>query len=372
MVIDIDDVEDDDLLIHLPRAVRFIDDALRPNKAEMEENAELEFHEKAKKLRAAAAAESDVSPNLSSHLDPDAITPAPDLGNLSLSDSAGSQGPGAVYVHCAMGKSRSVSVVAAYLLFKHPSRFGRASHDAVHASSRQDVPSAGNPATSNKASRAAVQAAVAHIRRTREIAEPNDGFMRQLEMWWDMGCPPSQSELETHPIYQKWTYAREVEESLAVGAAPTRLRFEDEERAKTAPAATTTGTKELRCKKCRRALATSAFVLDHQPPEDRRTQGPCQHVFIEPLGWMRPTLETAELEGRLNCPNDKCGANLGRYSWKGFRCSCGGWVTPAFSLARSRVDEVAVHPGAAGPGTDAGRAALGIRMPAKVGSPGRL
>ncbi|KAH6695727.1 dual specificity phosphatase [Plectosphaerella plurivora] len=374
MVIDVDDVEDEDLLVHLPRAVRFINDALTPSEegaAAQKENAELEFEEKAKKLRAAAAANSDVPEELSSHLDPDAITPAPDLGNLSISDSTGSKAPGAVYVHCAMGKSRSVSAVAAYLLFKHPSRFGRASHEAVRTSSRQDVPTAGNPATSNKASRAAVQAAVAHIRKTREIAEPNDGFMRQLEMWWDMGCPIAEGELEAHPIYQKWTFSREVEESLAVGAAPTRLRFEDEERAKTAPAVADGG-KELRCKKCRRALATSSFVLDHQPPENRQKQGPCQHVFVEPLGWMRPTLETAELEGRLNCPNERCGANLGRYSWKGFRCSCGGWVTPAFSLARSRVDEVTVRPGGVGSGTDAGRAALGIRMPAKVESPGRL
>lgn len=385
MVIDVDDVDDEDLLVHLPRAVRFIDGALNPsgdNGETQEERAAVEFQEKAKKLRAAAAENSDVPSKLSSHLDPDAITPAPDLKNMSLDDST-AKTPGAVFVHCAMGKSRSVSAVAAYLLFKHPARFGRASHEPVRQASRREVSTAGNAAVRNKASRAAVEAAVAYIRRTREIAEPNDGFMRQLEMWWDMGCPTAEGELETHPVYEKWTYNREVEESLAVGAAPSRLRFEDEERAKTAtPDQQQQPGKELRCKKCRRVLATSSFVLDHQPSENKQQQrGPataCQHFFVEPLGWMRPTLESAELEGRLNCPNDKCGANLGRYSWKGFRCSCGGWVTPAFSLARGRVDEVTAHPGGSagrhtGPGADAERSALGIRMPAKVvGSPGRL
>ncbi|EEY16742.1 dual specificity protein phosphatase [Verticillium alfalfae VaMs.102] len=179
-----------------------------------------------------------------------------------------------------------------------------------------------------------------------------------------------------HQIYQRWTYKREVEESLAVGEAPSRLRFEDEERAKGGASGPGTGQeKELRCKKCRRVLATSAFVLDHEPITGvSPASQACQHVFVEPLSWMRPTLEQAELEGRLICPSDKCGASLGRYSWRGFKCSCGGWVTPAFSLARGRVDEVRASVGmGAGTGADAEaarraqRAALGIRMPAGAG-----
>lgn len=55
---------------------------------------------------------------------------------------------------------------------------------------------------------------------------------------------------------------------------------------------------------------------------------------------MRPELEQGKLEGRLECPNARCKANVGKYSWKGMRCSCGAWVVPAISLARARVDEI--------------------------------
>lgn len=55
---------------------------------------------------------------------------------------------------------------------------------------------------------------------------------------------------------------------------------------------------------------------------------------------MRPALGEGLLQGRLECPNSKCRAQLGRYAWQGLKCSCGVWVCPAFSVQKSRVDEV--------------------------------
>ncbi|KAK1969992.1 phosphatases II [Colletotrichum sublineola] len=336
MVIDIDDVEDADMLVHLPKAVRFIDQALHPQDYRRDAAA------------AAAAAEGEL--NLYSE---DAGKPDPDA-------------PGAVYVHCAMGKSRSVTVVVAYLLWKYPSRFGRTSASA--AAAQQNASSKPDDAAADRAS-AAVAAAVKWVRKTREIAEPNPGFIKQLEMWWAMGCP---EDVESHPIYQRWDFRREIDESLAAGQAPSRLRFEDEETSKedAAAAATTAhavGGKEVRCKKCRKTLATPRFVLAHEQDEQGKARGQaCGHVFVEPLSWMREELEKGALEGRLSCPNRSCGAAVGRYSWRGFRCSCGGWVTPGFSLQKGRVDEVAVRaPGAAA--AAAGMASLGIRMPPGAG-----
>lgn len=66
----------------------------------------------------------------------------------------------------------------------------------------------------------------------------------------------------------------------------------------------------------------------------------CQHQFLDPLSWMRPELEQGKLEGRLECPNLKCGANVGRYAWQGMKCSCGLWICPAISLQKAKVDEV--------------------------------
>lgn len=72
---------------------------------------------------------------------------------------------------------------------------------------------------------------------------------------------------------------------------------------------------------------------------------------------MRPELEQAKLNGRLECP--KCRTNVGKYAWQGMQCSCGDWVVPGISLAKGKIDEVKSR----APNT----ASMGIRMPAQSG-----
>lgn len=319
LVIDIDDVDDANLLIELPRAVRFVDSALQPARSRKPGG-----HAK------------------------DSLEGAVEAMGLA---PAGKQG--GVFVHCAAGKSRSVSVVIAYLLWRYPDRF-----DPDLASAQGTSRPGSRPR--RETSGDAVRAALSHIRRTRPMADPNDGFMSQLELWWEMGCPV-QGDIEKQTLYQRWAYHREVEEHLAVGQAPSRLRFEDEEGGGDSEKAS--GGLSLRCKKCRRTLATSPFIVDHKP-DDATAGAQCQHFFIEPLGWMRGELEKGSLNGRLLCPNQRCGAAVGRYDWKGFKCSCAAWVTPAFSLQRARVDDVVARQAPATPGGEAARQqTLGIRMP---------
>lgn len=89
----------------------------------------------------------------------------------------------------------------------------------------------------------------------------------------------------------------------------------------------------------------------------------CSSYYVEPLGWMSPTLESGILSGRLVCPNTKCNAKLGSFDWAGLRslfflfrhlrplltlcmtieCSCGAWVCPGFALNVSKVDEVSLR-----------------------------
>ncbi|KAF9878232.1 dual specificity [Colletotrichum karsti] len=364
MIIDIDDVEDSDLLVHLPQAVRFIDEALYPGEAaakrastkddDDDEQRDKNFKQKVNTLKKAVEHDANASESDEDAITPAAAAPAPPPEFKDLTLETDENRPPAVYVHCAMGKSRSVSVVVAYLLWKHPSRFGRSAASTLAARKTQKL----DEKTSERA-RVAVEEAVRWVRRTREIAEPNPGFARQLEMWWAMGCP---EDVEGHPVYRRWAFQREIDESLAAGQAPSRLRFEDEEVGEGEGGGAVQG-KELRCKKCRRTLATPRFVLEHEPEGQKsKQQQACGHWFVEPLSWMREELEKGALEGRLCCPNAKCGAAVGRYSWKGFRCSCGGWVTPGFSLQRARVDEVAARVTSA-----AGMASLGIRMPPGTG-----
>ena len=228
-----------------------------------------------------------------------------------------------------MGKSRSTALIIAYLLSARPST---------------------TPAT-----------ALETIRVCRPMAEPNSGFMQQLELYHHMGCP---MDIPAHPVYQRWLYQREVEASIACGRAPETIRFGDEIRQQE-DGETKNGEIEFRCRKCRRSLATSDYLISHT---HRTTPNPhqesdkssnsnyspismlpspislptpkCAHLFLEPLSWMRPELELGKLDGRIECPNAKCKTNVGKYAWQGMRCSCGEWVVPGISLARGRVDEV--------------------------------
>lgn len=347
-VIDVDDVDESDLLVELPKAVSFIHEGLQgasgatPGKAAAQDT-----------LGGDAANSRNATTD----------------GGGSSTSTSGGGGGGGVFVHCAAGKSRSVSVVIAYLLWRYPRRFepNTVPPAAYGVSSPRQA-----PRSRKESARQAVEAALALIRRTRAIAEPNDGFMQQLALWWEMGCP---DDVESHRLYQRWAYQREVEQHVAVGQAPSRLRFEDEQDTPApAPASQQHGQESpppssagrdaqvaLRCKKCRWTLAASPFISQHEPAAGSQPGQPCPHYFIEPLGWMRSELEKGQLNGRLSCPNQRCCAAVGRYDWKGIRCACGGWVTPGLSLQRARVDEER-KPRAGGVG-QAQVASLGIRMP---------
>lgn len=357
--VDVDDVEDEDIVVHLSQAVSFIDRGLKGGDAPWPKGTVLPGGRKKREAEAKAKDEArweskegegkDQKQTSSPEGETDITSPTETEG-VRLDPSK----PGAVFVHCAMGKSRSVTAVVAFLLWKYPHRYGL-------------TPSVLNPSVLQRpldaeTARNAVQAALDWVRKTREIAEPNPGFMKQLEMWVMMGMPADGYDaVEKHPIYQRWIWEREVEESAKLGKRPEWIRFEDDY-ADEKPKDEKDGPgKELRCKKCRRVLATKQFIIPHQPRAEARKT--CQHHFIEPLSWMKPVLDEGELDGRLICPNAKCGASIGRYAWQGFKCSCGEWVCPAFSLGASRVDDVAVQARRHGPGAVGDPRAMGIRMP---------
>ncbi|RMZ81439.1 hypothetical protein DV738_g2157, partial [Chaetothyriales sp. CBS 135597] len=314
LLIPVDDVEDENLLVWFPRSNSFIHDALTNSKP----------------------------------------TEVP-----SNETSTTNEGNG-VFIHCAMGKSRSATVLIAYLLWqsRQPSELAASDpeDDSMVSLPRQPL---------------SVLDALVLLRKGRPIAEPNEGFMDQLHLYVDMGCPTTQAQLENHKLYKRWMNKRNVEESLRINRAPDMvdIQFEDEDSpsdsqlgyGKEAPppltaedAATEAATLAeaeitIKCRHCRHLLASSAFTIPHVPyksdPATNTSQGQdvstraCAHIFLPPLSWMRETLSEGQLEGRLTCPNVKCRQNVGKFAWQGLKCSCGKWITPAFALARGRVDE---------------------------------
>lgn len=264
-----------------------------------------------------------------------------------------------------MGKSRSATILLAYLLWS--------SRQRPKANTSDDV-------VSLPPKQLTVIEALELLRQGRPFAEPNEGFMDQLHLYEDMGCPTTEQELTAHKLYRRWMNKRKVEESLRTLQAPEmeHIKFEDEadeeeegkQMEEVAPGVSApTGADEtkalshpsgasspqvtIKCRKCRHVIATTPFIIEHTPPphRDPNEQRPsqlegtplpppqCAHVFLYPLSWMREALSEGKMEGRLACPSKKCGANIGKFAWTGLRCSCGGWVTPGFGINRTKVDE---------------------------------
>lgn len=317
-----------------------------------------------------------------------------------------------------MGVSRSATIVIAYLLWRsrqpatiqHPSSNSLSSpKDASSRSQSIDSTDSTPEMVSLPPTPLTVDSALALVRECRPQVEPNSGFIKQLRMYEAMGCPTTQEQLESHKIYRRWMNSRSVMDALSVNRAPEvrDITFRDEEdesedenaqleqaqsqtqsvgvaleslnlnnvdaeitdpditvsSPSTAPAGPSPEV-ELKCRKCRRLVAKSNFIIPHKPPSHRDPSSgsadePCAHIFLHPLSWMKDVLALGELDGRLTCPNPKCGANIGKFAWQGLRCSCGGWVTPGFGVARSKVDEVRARSGKSAGGGGGASAGIG-------------
>ncbi|KAI8322268.1 dual specificity protein phosphatase 12 [Martensiomyces pterosporus] len=222
---------------------------------------------------------------------------------------------GRVLVHCMAGQSRSAAATAAYLMQR----------DELTADQ-----------------------ALQMIKEKRSQIHPNQGFVEQLQLYYDIRYEVS----PTNVLYRRFLVSHSAEhfkeyghvEHIVAGMDPTsQKQMLPSERL-------------VRCKKCRRALVTEANILDHQAgagqlafsykkrnaggmdtphafPQNRA----CSSLFVEPMEWM-DGVSDGLVENKIVCP--KCQAKLGAYNWAGAQCSCGKWITPSFQIHRNRVDEV--------------------------------
>ncbi|KAI1295080.1 dual specificity phosphatase 12 [Mortierella claussenii] len=234
---------------------------------------------------------------------------------------------GKVLVHCMAGASRSVTVVCAYLM---------------------------------KAEKMSLSEALAAIQALRSIAEPNDGFMKQLTLYGDIEFDVNVNRTE----YRRFLMAsmaaqREIfgyidQDDLILAVDPTTAGAAASNTALstslTSSPISALPQRPLKCKKCRRALVARDSVIPHTPGHGQnsfqyrkrdatlhisepKSTTVCQSYFIEPVEWIQGL---GGLDGKIACP--KCDSKLGTFNWSGEQCSCGAWVTPAFMLHKGKVD----------------------------------
>ncbi|XP_017277684.1 dual specificity protein phosphatase 12 [Kryptolebias marmoratus] len=217
-------------------------------------------------------------------------------------------GGGAALVHCQVGRSRSATIVTAYLMKKYQLGFTEAYN---------------------------------RLKSVKQDVQVNRGFEDQLHLYEAMGC-----EVDTScPLYKQYRLIKITEKypELQQGAAelPREIFAVD-------PAHSSSSEVSYRCRKCRRTLFRGSSILSHpvgegasafshKKPRNLTGEIQCTSYFIEPVQWMEPAL-LGVMNGQLLCP--KCSSKLGSFSWCGDQCSCGRWVTPAFQLHRNRVDEI--------------------------------
>nr|XP_014433977.1 dual specificity protein phosphatase 12 isoform X2 [Pelodiscus sinensis] len=215
--------------------------------------------------------------------------------------------------------------------------------------------------------------AYAKIKAIKPDAKMNEGFEWQLKLYEGMGCKVDVSSA----IYKQYRLQKVTEKYSELQNLPQEVFAVDP----TSVCQTLNSEILYRCRKCRRSLFRNSSILAHtegsgpaafahkritDPAQLRNdSQVKCTSYFIEPVQWMEPVL-LGVMEGQykqqssnlatvirshwpiegdtqsrllqLLCP--KCTSKLGSFSWRGEQCSCGRWVTPAFQIHKSRVDEM--------------------------------
>ncbi|CAD5229564.1 unnamed protein product [Bursaphelenchus okinawaensis] len=246
-----------------------------------------------------------------------------------------------ILVHCEMGTSRSVAVVCGYLM----RRFEWSPNKAL-----------------------------VYIKDKRPNVQPNDGFMRQLEIFYQLDFKSDPRSLATAPLYRNF-----CADSGNVPKLHSRSSITD-------PASTSTSDPQspinvpkasmdqrspevleaqfkFRCRKCRNDLFYDTHVLYHAKgtpgttgetvtdvDDERRLRKAfslddrCRfEYFITPMKWM----DADQFQGKINCP--KCSEKLGQYIWGGRKCqgsdetNCGTHVSPWFYIQKSKVDKTRLN-----------------------------
>ncbi|KAG7093920.1 hypothetical protein E1B28_007556 [Marasmius oreades] len=174
------------------------------------------------------------------------------LPSISFIQAELNKGRG-VLVHCQAGLSRSVAIVAAYLMYD-----------------RHLTP----------------DEALDLIRKARPFIDPNPGFLVQLEIFHDASYKISGRDKNTRMFYLERTVGEVLNGDGSIPSTAMFAKFPQTPTGST-PVTTPGGPRgprrRIRCKMCRQELATREHMLDHGQ------LGPATPVSISPAASRRPS-----------------------------------------------------------------------------------
>eukprot|EP01117_Protostelium_nocturnum_P010305 TRINITY_DN3701_c0_g1_i1.p1 TRINITY_DN3701_c0_g1~~TRINITY_DN3701_c0_g1_i1.p1 ORF type:complete len:336 (-),score=65.43 TRINITY_DN3701_c0_g1_i1:28-1035(-) len=220
-----------------------------------------------------------------------------DETNLFIEKAMKSRGK--VLVHCMMGLSRSVSIVAAYL---------------IHTFGMSDI------------------VALKKVEDKRGLISPNEGFRNQLRLYSLMEGKLDGST-RYHKIYQIGLL-KSKRDNAQLNRNALQVR----------PPQGVQQAEQYACFHCSSFLFHKGNVYQHEPfnsskviPEDS-----CNFYFVEPLAWMAATGSEElimENSGIIYC--QECDNSMGEWNWRGSACpDCNTFVAPSFRISKKETKRV--------------------------------
>ena len=258
-----------------------------------------------------------------------------------------------ILVFCNAGMSRSVAVALAYIVWKKAKKIDgkKKENGSVEDTTNEDSIDGS----------VLVERALRDVREKYPQASPNEGFLEQLELWCNMGCRLVATD-ETYKLFKHSQLERIRRERGCVD----RGAVDEDPEKEMSNGATGSISQYYSCRKCRRVLATSKNVLEHEAGtgidafswrQRRRgndsgatgaSSSSCSSIFVSPITWMMLD-QTEENEpvifqknsGKIHCP--KCRSKIGAFTWSGERCNCGAFVAPSFHIQKAKLDAFSVR-----------------------------
>uniref|UniRef100_A0A0N5APD7 protein-tyrosine-phosphatase n=1 Tax=Syphacia muris TaxID=451379 RepID=A0A0N5APD7_9BILA len=179
-----------------------------------------------------------------------------------------------------------------------------------------------------------VEKALTHIRSCRPNVSPNDGFIKQLTIFYNLKYKADFDSLSHCADYRNWCYSTgHIYQMIPASNGKEPPKNNDT---------------EFVCRKCRKLLFYDDQLLKHYTQEDHdqgsggkgEGKNECSFGFLlTPMKWM----DLSAYEGKVFCPS--CHEKLGNYVWGGRVCfgvngkPCGTAVRPWVQIHKGKVDK---------------------------------